>query len=246
MKTTAIVMSATVKNTLRLWAITVVVVGIVFICVVGLLALLRFEAFRPEIESPSPDQAVLENYLGLALYATSFISVGIFASVFAFQSMLREKSRGNIQALLATPLEPGHIWLGKSLGVFLPGLVFAVIMTLGALLAVNFAFLVPETGFLVTGWMVVSSFVAVPLVYLALTLLVHLIGLVGKPVTGNVVAMVFLQVALILMINLVVHGVLNAASWLFTVIHLAVAVAIATVTLVLRSRLTPETIVLSQ
>jgi ABC-type transport system involved in multi-copper enzyme maturation permease subunit len=246
MKTTAIVMSATVKNTLRLWAITVVVVGVVLICVVGLLALLGFEAIRPEMESPSPDQAVLENYLGLALYTTSFISVGIFASVFAFQSMLREKSRGNIQALLATPLEPGHIWVGKSLGVFLPGLVFAVIMTLGALLAVNFTFLVPEPGFLVTGWMVVSSFVAVPLVYLALTLLVHLVALVGKPVTGNVIAMVFLQVALILMINLVVHGVLNAASWLFTVILLAVAVAIATVALALRSRLTPETIVLSQ
>jgi ABC-type Na+ efflux pump permease subunit len=174
------------------------------------------------------------------------MSIGIYASVFAFQSLIREKSRGNIQALLATPLEPGNICTGKSLAVFLPGLVFSEIITLAALLAINFIFIMPDISFVVTPWMIVSSFILVPLIYLILVFMVYIIGLSGKPATGNVIAQIFLPVIVTLMINLAVRDIPGAGTWLFAVILLGIAAVLVVITLKLRSRLTAERIVLSQ
>ena len=55
-------------------------------------------------------------------------------NVFAFQSMTKEKSRGNIESLLATPVSVKNIWVAKSLAVFIPGMVLGEILTLAALL----------------------------------------------------------------------------------------------------------------
>jgi ABC-2 type transport system permease protein len=245
MKYIALVMNTTLKNNFRLRAVAIVSAGVVFIYVIGLMVLFGTQFIRPEVNAVAPDRSVLENYLGLILFTTSFISIGIYASVFAFQSMTREKARGNIQALLATPLNPSDIWLGKSLGVFLPGLVFAVVLALAAFLAINYIYFVPDMGFIVTPWMVISNLVAVPLVYLTLSLLVHMVGLTGKPGTGNVIAQIFLPVMTTLMINLAVRDVPNAGSWLFAVILLGVAAVISIVVLIIRPKLTAEKIVLS-
>jgi ABC-2 type transport system permease protein len=241
---TALVMQAAINNSLRMRSVVVVSAGVVFICVVGMTALLSTQTIRPELNTATPDRSALESYLSLIMYSSSFVSIGVYASVIAFQSMIREKSRGNIQALLATPLTPGNIWLGKSLAVFLPGLVFASIMTLAAFLSINFIYFMPYTGFVVTPWMIISNFVAVPLIYLAMTLLLHAVGLTGKPGTGNVVAQIFLPVMIALMINLAVRDVLNAASWLFAVFLLSVAAVIGVIVLIVRPGLTAERIIL--
>jgi ABC-type Na+ efflux pump permease subunit len=246
MKYAALVMNAALKNNLRLGAVVFVSIGVVFICVIGLAVLFGSQFLLPEADAAVPDRSVLENYLGLILFATSFMSIGIYASVFSFQSMLREKARGNIQALLATPVSAADLWLGKSLGVFLPGLAFAVVMTLAALLAINFIYLVPKVGFIVTPGMAFSSFVAVPLIFLAMSLLVNMVGLTGKPATGNVIAQVFLPVMTALMINLALRQLPNAGSWLFAVILLGAAAVIGAVVLVVRPKLTAEKIVLSR
>jgi len=93
--------------------------------------------------------------------------------------------------------------------------------------------------------MAISSFVAVPIIYLGLSLLVHIIGLAGKPATANVIVQVFLPVFAALMINLGIRHVLDAASWLFTVANLALSVIIVVIAILLRPRLTRERIVLS-
>jgi hypothetical protein len=119
-------------------------------------------------------------------------------------------------------------------------------MTLAVLLVVNFAFLTPYIGFVATTWMVISNFIAVPLLYLTLNLLVHVVGLTAKPATGNVISQIFLPVMITLMINLAVRDVPNAGSWLFTVILLGVAFAMGSIVLMIRSKLTVERIMLSQ
>ncbi|MDD4874660.1 MAG: ABC transporter permease subunit [Dehalococcoidales bacterium] len=182
----------------------------------------------------------------MTLFTTSFLCIGVYVNVFAFQSLTREKSRGNIQALLATPLTPGDIWLGKSLAVFIPGLVFAVVMTFLVLFFINFIFLIPYIGFVVTPWIVISNFIAVPLIYLTLNLLVHIVGLTAKPATGNVISQIFLPVMVTLMINLAVRNVPNAGSWLFTVILLGVAAVIGVIVFMIHSQLTVEKIMLSK
>jgi ABC-2 type transport system permease protein len=246
MRYTTLVMKAAMKNSLRLRAVIIVSVGIVLICVIGCTVLLATQTIRPEMNAVTPNRSVLESSLSLIMYTTSFMSIGIYASVIAFQSMIREKSRGNIQALLATPITPGDIWLGKSLAVFLPGLVFTTVMTLATFLAINYIYFIPDMGFIVNPWMIISNFIAVPLVYLAMTLLVHIIGLAGKPGTGNVIAQIFLPVMIALMINLGVRDVLNAGSWLFMVILLGVAAVIGVIVQMLRPNLTAERIILSR
>ncbi|OGF99952.1 hypothetical protein A2Y99_02525 [Candidatus Gottesmanbacteria bacterium RBG_13_37_7] len=101
-------------------------------------------------------------------------------------------------------------------------------------------------GFLITPWMAISSFVAVPLIYLCLSLLVHLVGLTGKPATGNVIVQVFLPIIMTLMINLMIHHILDAVSWLFTLANLGIAAAIGIIVIFLQPRLTRERIVLSR
>lgn len=246
MNNTSLIMRTAIKTSLRMRSVVVVSIGIVLICVIGVAAIFATQFIGPGVKTAVPDQAALENFFGLILFTTSFISIGIFASVNAFQSLTREKSRGNIQALLATPLSPGDIWLGTSLAVFLPGFFFALIMTLAAFLVLNLIYFMPDMGFMFTPWMLISNLIAVPLIYLSLMLLVHQIGLAGKPATANVITQIFLPVMIALMINLAVRDVINAGSWLFTFILLCLALIIGIFVIRQRSKLTIERIILSQ
>jgi ABC-2 type transport system permease protein len=241
----ALITLAGIKNNLRSRVVAVVAVSVVLICAVGLAAAFSIIFIAPAVKVPSPDRSQVEMYLSLILSVTSFLGLGVNMNAFAFQTMTREKSRGIIQSLLATPLKAQDIWLGKSLAVFLPGLVMGEIFTLIALLAVNYIFIVSEMGFLINLPIIISSFVAIPLIYLSLSVLVHLVGLSGKPVGGNVIVQIFLPVMVALTINLVLRSVLDASSWTLTGVFIGIAVVIGVISLVLRSRLTRERIVLS-
>ena len=76
---TALVMNTAMKNNFRLPAVAIVSAGVVFICVVGLTVLFGTQFIRPEVNAAAPDRSVLENYLGLILFTTSIISIGIYA-----------------------------------------------------------------------------------------------------------------------------------------------------------------------
>jgi ABC-type Na+ efflux pump permease subunit len=158
---------------------------------------------------------------------------------------VREKTRGVIESLLVTPLRVNDIWFAKSFAVYLPGLVFSWVLTLISLFTVNAVLIVPKIGFLINPWIVVSSFIGVPLIYLFLTLLVHLVGLVGNPISGNVIAQVFLPVYATLVINLGVRSILEVTSWLFFLINLIIAIIAGIAVLFLKQYLNKERIVLS-
>jgi hypothetical protein len=222
-----------------------VLIAVVVICVVALVVAFCTLAIGPAMKAEIPDRPALETYLSVTIYGACLIGLGVNMNIFASQTMTREKSRGNITALLATPLKASHIWIAKSLAVFLPGLVIGEILALISLLAVNYIYFVPRIGFLLNPWIAMSSFAAAPLIYLSLSLLAHVIGLTGKSATGNVIVQVFLPVFVSLMINLGVHHVLDAASWSFTLANLGLAAVIGIIAILLRQRLTRERIVLS-
>jgi ABC-2 type transport system permease protein len=245
MNNIALVMNFSMKNQLRMAATTFITLTIILICVAGTIAILAALILNPEMEKASPDMSVLENAMGITLFCASFISIGIYSSVFSYQSLVREKARGNIQALLATPVSPQEMWLGKSLAVFIPGLIFTVIMTLAAFLVLNIIYFTGDTGFVFTPWMFVSNFIAVPLLYFAVTIFVHVIGLVGKPVTANVIGQIFLPVMANVMIQLAVRTSLGAESWLFAVILLGTTAVIVIGMLPMYRNLTTERIILS-
>jgi ABC-type Na+ efflux pump permease subunit len=244
MKKTFLIAVAGTKTNLRSVSTVVIMTLVILMCAASLVIALCVLVIAPAVESPVPDINLLQTQLSVAVFGACLIGVGINMNVFT-QTIIKEKSRGNITALLATPLEMGNVLAGKSLAVFLPGLVMGTILGLVTLLVVNFIYLVPNVGFLINPWMVASSFVAVPLIYLGLSLLAHIIGLAGKPVTANVIIQVFLPVYASAMINLGVRDILNAASWEFTLANLGVAALIGLLVVLLRPRLTIERVVLS-
>lgn len=246
MKNVVLVTVNSIKNNLKSKALTIVFVSITLMIATGLALFFCLLLVGPAVNRQVPDRNQLKLYLSLIMYTTCLVCSGINLNVFAFQSMTRDKSRGNIESLMATPLDVQNIWISKSLAVFIPGMILGGILTLAALFAVNFIYFVPRVGFICTPWMALSSFLAVPLVYLCLSLLVHLIGLTGKPATGNIIAQIFLPVSLTLMINLLIRNVLDAASWSFTLSISGIAAIMAVIVIILKSRITKERIVLSR
>ena len=245
MNNITLVFANTVKDNLRLRVAAFITFTIIFICVVGVIILLSVLIINPEMDKPVPDIAALENALGLILFSASFFTIGIYCGVFSFQPLTREKARGNIQALLATPLKPADVWLGKSLGVFLPGLAFTVIMTIAAYFITNLVYFAGDIGFRGTPWMFISNLVASPLLYLAVTLFVHVVGLTGKAVTANIITQIFLPVMANVMIQLGVRTSLGSGSLLFTLILIGTTAIIGIGIFLIRSRLTTEKIILS-
>jgi len=245
MRDIVLVITNSIRNSLRLRVVVIVLISVAVMCVAGIALAFSLLLIAPAMKAGLPDRSELELYLSLIVYTTCLIGVGVNMNALAFQTMTREKSRGNIESLLATPLNVKDIWIAKSLAIFLPGLVLGECFALISLMAINYIYFVPNIGFLITPWIAISSFVAVPLVYLCLSLLVHLIGLTGKPATGNVIVQVFLPVMATLMINLALRHVLDATSWSFTLANVGIA-AVAVVTVIfLLPRLTRERIVLS-
>lgn len=245
MSNISLVFRNAMRNNLRMQSAAFITLAVILICVIGVIVILAVLLINPEMDKPVPDKDVLENALGLVLFSASFITVGIYCGVFSFQPMTREKARGNIQALLATPLTPADIWLGKSFAVFLPGLVCTVIMTIAAYFITNLVYFAGDIGFLGTPWMFVSNLIASPLLYLAVTLFVHVVGLTGKAVTANIITQIFLPVMANVMMQLAVRTSLNAGSWLFMMILFGTAGIIGIGSIFIRSRLTTEKIILS-
>ena len=245
MNKTALVMKFAVKNQLRMTATTVITLMIIMVCAAGTIAILAALILNPETEKAAPDMSVLKNAMGLTLFCASFLTIGIYTSVFSYQSLVREKARGNIQSLLATPVSPRELWLGKSLAVFLPGLVFTIVLTIAVFFILNIIYFTGDTGLVFTAWMAVSNLLAVPLLYFAVTMFVHIVGLVNKPVTANVIGQIFLPLMANIMIQLAVRTSLGADSWLFAVILLGTTAVIACGMIPMYRNMKSETIMLS-
>jgi hypothetical protein len=245
MSNIGLVTSVGIKNFFRAKIVFILIILIGLICVVGVALLLCLLLIKPETEAEVPDLNVLEAYLGITLYASSIISIGVTLNSTIFQTMVKEKSRGNITALLATPLKATDVWVGKSLAIFLPGLGLSILMTVLTLVIVNVIFFLPDIGFVFNWQMAINSLVAVPLMYLFFGLLVHLVGFIAKPVTGNVIAQVFLPVIINLVLQLAIRNVMDANSWQFLAMNLGIAFAIGAIVLAVRRQLITEKIILS-
>ena len=246
MNYTTLVMKTTLRNNFRWQVVAMIIFGIIMICVVGVTALFVSLLINPEIHRDVPDVTALRSYLGLILFITSFCSVGIYSSVFAGQSLIREKTRGNIQALLATPVSPLQTCIGKTLGTFIPGYLFTVVLTIIIYILINVAYFVPVTGFLGNPWMFISNLVGVPLIFLFLVLLVNLVGITGKAATGNLIGQIPLSVLPALLINLSIHTSIKSDAWLFTIVLLGMAAVAGIPAWVLSRKLSTEAIILSQ
>jgi len=205
------------------------------------IALNRQEWLGEEAARP-----MLELIMGLIAYFLPLFILITFIWAFASLPIIKEKVNGNIASLLATPLGPKEIWIGKSLAIFLPGFVISIVSTLIVLLAVNFIAISPATGsFVLTAPMLLTGFLINPLMFFGLLLFIVLFSLANNP--DIAIAPSFL-IGFGLMIGIplgVATGIINLASWSFSLWYMAGTVVIWAVVYCLSRLLTKENIVLS-
>lgn len=246
MKNISLLISANLKNNLRSKPVVIIWCSTALMILIALIALLGILLIAPELDKISPDRAKLELYLGIIIFSASTLGLGINLNALGFTSMIREKSRGNIQSLLATPVGLKNIWIGKSLAIFIPGLILGELLTLISLVVVNYIYFIPTVGFVFNIWAAVTGFIVIPLVYFCMGLLVYLVGLTGKPVNGNIIAQVFLPVYLNIIIQILIRTtIFDVTSWTFTLANIGLALVIAIIVLILQLRISKEKVVLS-
>jgi len=234
------------KNNLSKKSVIIIWYGTALLITAATAALLCVLLIAPELNKISPDKVKLELYLGIIVFTASLLGLGINLNALGFTSMIKEKSRGNIQSLLATPLKLKDIWIGKSLAIFIPGLILGELLTLISLIAINYIYFVPTIGFLFNPWIAVTSFIVFPIMYFCLGLLVYLIGLTGKPNNANVIALVFLPLFVNIVIQLALRSnIMDFTSWPFTLANIVIVLVIAIIVVVLQFRLKKEKVILS-
>ena len=240
------IITTSIRNSLRSKTMTVVFVGILLMCVVGFALIFCLGSIAPTMEAELPDRSELELYLGMIMYTTCLLGVGVYVGVFNFVPMTREKSRGIIESLLATPLSPKAIWMGKGLAIFLPGFVISVVSTLVVVLAINLAAIIPAAGdFFLPTPVLLTGFLFNPLLFFGLLSFTVLFSLANNP---DIAIMPSFLLGFGLMTGIpvgVATGAIDLASWSFALWYLAGAIVIWAVVCYLSRLLTKEQIVLS-
>jgi len=191
------------------------------------------------------DPAKLPGYLALLTYGAVFIATGLNLNVFTAQPLIRDKKKHVLESVLATPVPVRRVWFARSLSVFLPGMLIGTAAGIVSLLIWNGQLTAHGMEVTLTPVGIVVAFAIVQVLYFALSLLVHLVGLAANAVTGNVIAQISLQAIVASMVNLGIHGIVVPDSWLFVLIHVAAAAAAGIATVAALRMLTKERIVLS-
>ena len=194
----------------------------------------------------SGTEPILELVVGLVFYFLPLFIVFAFTWAFTGEAIAREKVAGITECLLATPLDPKLLWLGKSLAIFLPAYGLAILGSLVVAITINVAAVVPALGvFVLPPAAMVTGLVLNPLFFFALHSFSVLFALARNP---DIAAVPAILVAFVLM-----HGVplglgmeiFDFAAWSFAGWYLGATVAAWAVVLSLSGMLKKERIVLS-
>jgi ABC-type transport system involved in multi-copper enzyme maturation permease subunit len=233
-------------NILKSRVLVIVYVAIALMISTGLAVLFSIIFISKELKAPSPDTSSILNYLSMIMYIISLTGIGMALNSLAFQSLTREKASGRIECLLATPLKARDILISRSIAVFIPGFFIVLFLNVALMLVANYVFFIPRgTGFIFSPVTGLIAFGAIPLLYFAIILLTHLLGLFKKTANANVIAQIFFPALIALTINLILNGVVYAASWIFMAAILALSVIILVIVIIFSSKVSMEKIVLS-
>jgi ABC-2 type transport system permease protein len=165
-------------------------------------------------------------------------------TTFAAYAVILEKSRRNIETLLATPLTLREMWLGKTLGVTVPSVIIALIIAIVSYLAFDYFLVVPRVGTFI--WpsvtAILTALVLVPLLIFSIAALVIYLQLVlTNPRIANL-AFTAIFLALLLGGNAVAS---LGVSLNYPLVYAAVAAITGLVAFLLSRSLTRERVILS-
>ena len=189
---------------------------------------------------------LLELFMGLAVNYVPLIVLFSCMATWATDPIAKEKAKGPIESLLATPLTARAVWIGKSLAIFLPAYIIGLIATLIVILAMNLASILPTTGhFVLPLPEALTSFLFLPLLMFALVSLGIIFSLVTNPVIGQTI-IIFVGVLLLQVIGQVGGRFWwLLASWDYALYNLAGAALLGMIAFYLSRSLSKERIILS-
>jgi len=189
---------------------------------------------------------LLELFMGLAVNYMPLIVLFTCMATWATDPIAKEKAKGPIESLLATPLTARAVWIGKSLAIFLPAYIIGLITTLIIILAMNFASILPATGhFVLPLPEAFTSFLFLPLLMFALISLGVLASLITNPVVGQTI-IIFVGVLLLQVVGQVGGRFWwLLASWDYALYNLAGAALLGMIAFYLSRSLSKERIILS-
>ena len=189
---------------------------------------------------------ILELIMGLVVYFIPLLILIAFIWSFASLPIIKEKINGNIECLLATPIGPKALWLGKCLAIFLPGFAISIISTFLVLLAVNLITINPATGyFIIPAQALITGFITNPLLFFGLLAFIVLFSLASNPDVAIAPSFI-VGFGLMMGIPLgIAREVINLTSWTFTLWYLTGTLAAWLAIGYLSRLLTKENIVLS-
>lgn len=247
MKGMLVVLQNDLMDILRSKAFIIVAI-ILGVLVVGMavgipIALHSWLATGPAWEEAKP---LLELFMGLAINYVPLIVLFSCIATWATEPIAKEKARGPIESLLATPLTAKTVWIGKSLSIFLPAYIIGLIATLVVILTMNLAAILPTTGhFVLPLAEAFTGFLFLPLFMLALVLVGIIFSLITNPAIGQTI-IIFIGVVLMQVVGQIGGRFLwLLASWDYALYNLAGAALLGAIAFYLSRTLTKEKIVLS-
>ncbi|MDD5701220.1 MAG: hypothetical protein PHU23_04130 [Dehalococcoidales bacterium] len=188
----------------------------------------------------------LDLILGLLAYFLPFVVLMVFVWAFASIQISNEKVNGNLESILATPISPKTLWMGKCLAIFMPAYLISIIATIIMLLVITLAAVLPGWGMVVLPAAALANGLIInPLLSFALLAFIVLFSIANNP---DIATAPSLLVGFALMIGIPVGlltGVIDLNSWSFALWYLVGAVVCWGVVLYLTRLLTRQNIVLS-
>jgi ABC-type Na+ efflux pump permease subunit len=182
---------------------------------------------------------LLVNYMPIIVLFTCMCT-------WATDPVAKEKAKGTIESLLATPLTAKAAWIGKSLAIFMPAFIMGLISTLVVVLVVNFASILPATGhFVLPLPEALTGFLFLPLLMFACISVMVLLSLITNPAIGQTIAIIIGVIMLQLPGQLGGRYIWLLASWDYALYVLAGAALLGVIALLFSLLLSKESIILS-
>jgi ABC-type Na+ efflux pump permease subunit len=188
----------------------------------------------------------LDLIISLVVYFLPLFILLAFTWGFASIQITNEKVNGNIECLLAAPLSPRALWMGKCLAVFVPSYLVSAAASLIVIAVLNFAAILPGWGFSVIPIpALITGLVVNPLLFFALLAFLVLFSLANNPDIAVAPTLVFGFGLMVGMPVGLITGAFNIASCPFTLWYLVGTITVWMIVFYLSRLLTLQNIVLS-
>ncbi|WP_217302657.1 hypothetical protein [Clostridium sp. 001] len=198
--------------------------------------------FLSSTQDSNTFELTLNNTLLLLALIPPIVNIPLFTTV----PLVRDKTNGTIENLLATPLNPKEIVKGKSFAIFLPGFIIAILSPLIVMIVVNFSLTISNYGFFYFPMtLLLSVFVITPMFCYELTKFTIQISMIKSP-EAAIAPSYLIGFGLIIGIPICsTIGFINLASWSFSLIYLGVTFIMWILVWSFSLLLTKEKIILS-